>query len=85
MEVFIHLAHVICRSFLSSRQLNPPETDWYFPCSRGTVPCWSPACHLSYNKVAPFPSPSNLKEEEVLIVGYPIPLRRAVKDHPFLH
>ncbi|KAG8274872.1 hypothetical protein J6590_098310, partial [Homalodisca vitripennis] len=58
------------------------EPDWYFPWSRGTVPCWSPACYLSYNKVAPFPSPSNLKEEEVLIVGYPLPLRRAVKDHP---
>ncbi|KAG8335035.1 hypothetical protein J6590_077975, partial [Homalodisca vitripennis] len=43
------------------------EPDWYFPWSRGTLPCWSPACYLSYNKVAPFPSPSNLKEEEVLI------------------
>ncbi|KAG8284966.1 hypothetical protein J6590_091169, partial [Homalodisca vitripennis] len=62
------------------------EPDWYFPWSRGTVPCWSPAFHQSYNKVAPFPSPRNLKEEEVLIVGYPLPLRRAVKDHtPFLH
>ncbi|KAG8263732.1 hypothetical protein J6590_025822 [Homalodisca vitripennis] len=28
------------------------------------------------------PTTSNLKEEEVLIVGYPLPLRRAVKDHP---